>query len=257
MCYNINGCFSHNYIGIDGLTGNEFNLVNSTNSTSDKIFVNNLSPWVTNACLCVLQMYVVLERVLMHTAVCACTRARRVWMHIYSKLVHIYYLNTYWLVRLLLAILITAGLLLALKSLVLKVLARMYMTRTLLRKHFHITTITNACTTQIRAYSYRYVHKRIFIYKYRGDFTNASMCGFVELESSRGNKAQNNYCDVMSMFTPDRIPIMSTLAQEFALFDRFFAAFPGPTWYVHHAHAHARYRSFLTNTYIGMRAFCQ
>lgn len=34
----------------------------------------------------------------------------------------------------------------------------------------------------------------------------------------------------MNMFTPDRLPVMTALASEFALFDRFFASHPGPTW---------------------------
>ena len=33
-----------------------------------------------------------------------------------------------------------------------------------------------------------------------------------------------------SQFTPDRVPIISTLAAEFGVFDRFYAAHPGPTW---------------------------
>ena len=39
-----------------------------------------------------------------------------------------------------------------------------------------------------------------------------------------------SYCGVMKMFTPDRIPVLTHLAQEFAIMDRFFAAHPGPTW---------------------------
>jgi phospholipase C len=62
-----------------------------------------------------------------------------------------------------------------------------------------------------------------------GNLTNATMSGFVEWENMRGlNKT--NYCDVMAMMTPQHIPILSTLASEYAIFDRFFAAHPGPTW---------------------------
>jgi hypothetical protein len=56
------------------------------------------------------------------------------------------------------------------------------------------------------------------------------MSGFVEWEGMIGH-AKTNYCDVMSTMTPDHVPIISTLADEFALFDRFFADYPGPTWY--------------------------
>lgn len=53
------------------------------------------------------------------------------------------------------------------------------------------------------------------------DFTHPDMSGFAEW---------NLNCNVMSMFPPEELPIMVTLAQEFAVMDRFFAAHPGPTW---------------------------
>ena len=31
------------------------------------------------------------------------------------------------------------------------------------------------------------------------------------------------------MFKPENIPVITTLAKEFALFDRFFCSFPGST----------------------------
>ena len=34
----------------------------------------------------------------------------------------------------------------------------------------------------------------------------------------------------MEGFDPDAIPVTSRLAEEFAVFDRWFAAFPGPSW---------------------------
>jgi len=52
-----------------------------------------------------------------------------------------------------------------------------------------------------------------------------TMGGFVGYESKH-----TDYCGVMKMFTPDRIPVLTQLAQEFAIMDRFFAAHPGPTW---------------------------
>jgi phospholipase C len=33
----------------------------------------------------------------------------------------------------------------------------------------------------------------------------------------------------MSMFNSTSVPVISTLAQEFALFDHWFASIPGPT----------------------------
>eukprot|EP01128_Nolandella_sp_AFSM9_P005375 TRINITY_DN2580_c2_g1_i1.p1 TRINITY_DN2580_c2_g1~~TRINITY_DN2580_c2_g1_i1.p1 ORF type:complete len:514 (+),score=138.43 TRINITY_DN2580_c2_g1_i1:24-1544(+) len=35
--------------------------------------------------------------------------------------------------------------------------------------------------------------------------------------------------EVINMFTPERVPVISALAQEFALFDQFHASVPGPT----------------------------
>lgn len=36
--------------------------------------------------------------------------------------------------------------------------------------------------------------------------------------------------DVMQCFTPSRLPVLSALAQEFAVFDSWFCSMPGPTW---------------------------
>jgi len=58
-----------------------------------------------------------------------------------------------------------------------------------------------------------------------GHLVNSSMIGFVEEESSH-----DSYCNVVDMFTIDKIPVVSTLAKEFAIMDRFFCSVPGPTW---------------------------
>jgi len=55
-----------------------------------------------------------------------------------------------------------------------------------------------------------------------------TMGGFVEWEFAHNHHQQPD--SVMEMFDPERVPIISTLAQEFAVFDRFFASVPGPTW---------------------------
>ncbi len=39
-----------------------------------------------------------------------------------------------------------------------------------------------------------------------------------------------NYCNVMSGFKPEDLPVVNALASEFALMDRFFSSHPGPTW---------------------------
>ena len=49
--------------------------------------------------------------------------------------------------------------------------------------------------------------------------------GFVSYERSNPD-----YCNVMSGFKPADLPIINSLADEFAVMDRFFAAHPGPTW---------------------------
>jgi len=55
----------------------------------------------------------------------------------------------------------------------------------------------------------------------------ADMMGFVAYENK---SAANNYCNVMQGFRPTQVPILTKLAQEYAIMDRFFAAVPGPTW---------------------------
>ena len=55
------------------------------------------------------------------------------------------------------------------------------------------------------------------------------MSGFIDFEDNRGN-ANNDFCGVMSMFKPENIPIITTLAKEYAIMDRFFCSHPGPTW---------------------------
>eukprot|EP00041_Stephanoeca_diplocostata_P022889 m.552860 g.552860 ORF g.552860 m.552860 type:complete len:774 (+) comp22168_c0_seq14:39-2360(+) len=55
------------------------------------------------------------------------------------------------------------------------------------------------------------------------------MGGFISYENERGH-AFLDWCGVMNMFTPERIPVITQLAQEFALMDEFFCSHPGPTW---------------------------
>ena len=62
-----------------------------------------------------------------------------------------------------------------------------------------------------------------------GDFSNATMSGFIEHENNRGHSKQD-FCGVLSSFTPERIPVITALAEEFAIMDRFFCSHPGPTW---------------------------
>jgi len=57
---------------------------------------------------------------------------------------------------------------------------------------------------------------------------NASMVGFIETELLKSLGKSN--CDVLSMFEPAKVPVLITLAKEFAIMDKFFASVPGPTW---------------------------
>eukprot|EP00605_Chrysophyceae_sp_TOSAG23-4_P001706 GSChrysophyteH1.ASY1.ANO1.1875.1 assembled CDS len=55
----------------------------------------------------------------------------------------------------------------------------------------------------------------------------ATMGGFVSYQNS---SAAKNYCNVMQGFPPSKVPILTALAKEYAIMDRFFASHPGPTW---------------------------
>lgn len=45
------------------------------------------------------------------------------------------------------------------------------------------------------------------------------MDGFLQWEMERFSDPVDKVTDVFNVFTPDRVPIISTLAQEFAIFD--------------------------------------
>jgi phospholipase C len=55
----------------------------------------------------------------------------------------------------------------------------------------------------------------------------ADMQGFIEVEHTIGSL---DNCQVLDMFPPERMPVLTTLAKEFAIMDRFFCSVPGPTW---------------------------
>ena len=54
----------------------------------------------------------------------------------------------------------------------------------------------------------------------------APMSGFVKEAASEGFAPLSN---VMNAFSPERVPAITTLAKEFALFDKYFVSFPGDT----------------------------
>ena len=57
-------------------------------------------------------------------------------------------------------------------------------------------------------------------------YNEASMRGFVK---SYDNPTEGNGAAIMDQFSSDALPILTTLAKEFALFDGWFASVPGPT----------------------------
>jgi phospholipase C len=42
--------------------------------------------------------------------------------------------------------------------------------------------------------------------------------------------APNNFGEIMKCFSPEQLPVLNKLAQEFAVCDRWHASIPGPTW---------------------------
>ena len=80
----------------------------------------------------------------------------------------------------------------------------------------------------------------------------ARMDGFVANAIASGGTGP----DVMQAFEPEQVPVLSTLAQEFVLFDRFFAAIPGPTMpnrmMFHSATSHGLCDDSVTNLVEGL-----
>jgi len=56
----------------------------------------------------------------------------------------------------------------------------------------------------------------------------ANMQGFVKDYFSQTRDVRRSH-NIMSYFTPDKLPVLTTLAMEFALFNGWFSSIPGPT----------------------------
>jgi phospholipase C len=54
--------------------------------------------------------------------------------------------------------------------------------------------------------------------------------GFVDNYRRRPNSSTALAPNVMKCFGPDRVPVLTTLASEFAVCDKWFSSVPGPTW---------------------------
>ena len=72
------------------------------------------------------------------------------------------------------------------------------------------------------------VNLQIFNDPQNGPPLPATMQGFVK---SYFNQQQNtaHSADILYYFTPDKLPVLTTLATEYAVFNRWFASIPGPT----------------------------
>ena len=71
-----------------------------------------------------------------------------------------------------------------------------------------------------------------FHYSSKLDIVNGTptMNGFVGVETKQHPWRPKIAAQVMQGFSMGSLPITSTLAAEFAVFDKWFAAFPGPSW---------------------------
>ena len=56
----------------------------------------------------------------------------------------------------------------------------------------------------------------------------ADMSGFVKSYFSQQKDVKHSQ-KIMYHFTPDKLPVLTTLATEFALFNKWFSSIPGPT----------------------------
>jgi phospholipase C len=56
----------------------------------------------------------------------------------------------------------------------------------------------------------------------------ANMQGFVQSYGTQGPNVQDSHA-IMKYFSPERIPVLTTLATEYAVFNGWFSSIPGPT----------------------------
>jgi len=56
----------------------------------------------------------------------------------------------------------------------------------------------------------------------------ANMQGFIKSYMTQGTNAKQSQA-IMYYFTPQQLPVLTTLATEYALFNGWFASIPGPT----------------------------
>jgi len=58
--------------------------------------------------------------------------------------------------------------------------------------------------------------------------SDPNMKGFIKAYFNKRNDVKNSH-NIMSYFTADKVPVLTTLARKYAVFNRWFASLPGPT----------------------------
>src|SRR5437868_14298099 len=61
----------------------------------------------------------------------------------------------------------------------------------------------------------------------KGDYPQIDNSGFV---ANYAGVDKTNHSELMKCYSPDQVPVITTLAREFAVCDHWFSSMPGPTW---------------------------
>jgi phospholipase C len=72
------------------------------------------------------------------------------------------------------------------------------------------------------------VNLQIFGDPQKGPPLQPTMQGFVKSYFNQQQNVNHSH-DILYYFSPDKLPVLSTLATEYAVFNRWFASIPGPT----------------------------
>jgi phospholipase C len=72
---------------------------------------------------------------------------------------------------------------------------------------------------------------KLFGTKKPSENATETMSGFAEFEyKHQHDDLKLDYCNVMTGFTSEQLPVITALAENFVLMDNFFCSVPGPTW---------------------------
>jgi phospholipase C len=71
------------------------------------------------------------------------------------------------------------------------------------------------------------VHEQLFRGSLTGDPTNQ---GFVYDYRQQPNNTDQHAKNIVNCFSPDKLPVVTTLVQQFAVCDHWHSSMPGPTW---------------------------